>query len=376
MSNREVGDRDEDNVYTERLGLPNGMTMRWGRSEGWYVGAIEEMPEAFSQGRTLDELIYMVQDAKAALEGDAEPVVATFSRGLDDEFVEALNREYAKDGWWRKFVDDPALYVALRDNRVNVYCRGCSLAEVRLEAGEVVGRTHYKYLLRPSIKSPYVEFAAAAYRLPSEARELFVESPGEVRELERAARPYAGEEKTGVHQIIRSNPNILDVEVAFGLPGTEETDPSAPRVDFAALQVSDTGGVVVFFEAKRFADHAALRSEQWRIPKVVEQIDRYSTILRANSEKVAESYGRVCRNLRSLHGMAGRHGERHALLERVAGMPLSIDAEPRLVVFGFDADQRKGAAWSPHRDRLLDLLGRKRVLLKGKSKNLRRGIST
>ena len=136
------------------------------------------MPEAFSPGRTLDELIYLVQDAKAALEADMEPVIATFSRGLDDEFVEALNREYAKDGWWRTLVDDPELFVAVRDNRVNVYCRGCSLAEVRLEAGEVVGRTHYKYLLRPSINTPYVEFADGAYRLPNKTRGLFVESPG------------------------------------------------------------------------------------------------------------------------------------------------------------------------------------------------------
>ena len=183
------------------------------------------MPDAISQGRTLDELIHMVQDAKAALEGDLEPVIATFSRGLDDDFVEALNREYAEDGWWRTFVDDPELFVAIRDNRVNVYWRGCSLAEVRLEAGEVVGRTHYKYLLRPSMDAPYVEFTEGAYRMPGNTQGLFVGSPGGVRELKRAARPFAGGEKTGVHRIILSNPNILDVEIAFGLPGTEESAP-------------------------------------------------------------------------------------------------------------------------------------------------------
>ena len=167
-------------------------------------------------------------------DGSMEPEAATFNRGLSDEFVEALNREYAKAGWWRTLVDDPELFVAIRDKRVNVYWRGCSLAEVRLEADEVVGRTHYKYLLRPSMSTPYVEFADGAYRVPNRTRTLFVESPGEVRALRRAAEPYAGEEKTGVHRIILSNPNILDVEIAFGLPATEKTDASAPRVDFAA----------------------------------------------------------------------------------------------------------------------------------------------
>ena len=175
-------------------------------------------------------------------DADLAPLASTFGRGLDDEFVEALNREYANDGWWRRFVDDRELFVAVRDNRVNVYCRGCSVAEVRLEAGEVVGRTHYKYLLRPSINAPYVEFADGAYRLPRDPRELFVGSLADVRALKKAIGPYAGEEQTGVHRIIRSNTNILDVEIAFGLPSSEEADPSAPRVDFAALHVVSAGG--------------------------------------------------------------------------------------------------------------------------------------
>ena len=126
----------------------------------------------------------------------------------------------------------------------------------------------------------------------------------------------------------------------------------------------------MFYEAKRFADHAALRAEQWRVPKVVEQVDEYARLLEVNREKIAASYGRVCRNLVSLHGLSVRHRERHALLEHVAGKPLSIDAEPRLVVFGFDADQRNGAAWKPHRDRLFELLGKRRFLLKGEEQGL------
>lgn len=38
------------------------------------------------------------------MEGDVKPVEATFNRGLDEEFVESLNREYADKGWWRSFV--------------------------------------------------------------------------------------------------------------------------------------------------------------------------------------------------------------------------------------------------------------------------------
>lgn len=370
-----MGDETEETRLTERLELPNGMTMRWVKSDGWYVGQIEEMPEAISQGSTLEHLIDMILDAKAMLNGEEERVEATFDRGLDEELVDALNGEYGKDGWWRKLIDDNDTFVAIRDNRVNVYYRGCSLAEVWLESGAVVGQTHYKYRLRPSVDAPYVRFEDGEYVPRGNASSLFVDSPTEVAALKAAARPFAGMEKTGVQQIISANPNILDVEIAFGLRGTEEGSSSAPRVDFAALRVTDDGAEVVFFEAKRFADRGALRASDGSLPKVVEQVEGYAKLLRDNREKVVECYQRVCSNLLSLRGMELRHQERHRVLERIAGTSLTIDPEPRLVIFGFDADQRDGSAWKPHRKRLIDLLGKERVLLKGDSKDFRSGIS-
>ena len=301
---------------------------------------------------------------------------ANFDRGLGDDFVDALNREYRKGGWWRAMVDDRDLFVAVRDNRVNVYHHGCSLVEVRMESGEVVGRTHYKYLLRPSLDSdPYVLFEDAAYVWRDDPAELFVASPAQVKALKGAAKPHAEEEKTGVHQIIKCNANVLDVEIGFGLPGTAESDPSAPRVDFATLWIVDGRGQLVFYEAKRFANHEALRADKGRTPPVVSQIEIYEGLLESNAEKVAASYDRVCRNLVALHGMRERHPERHEMLRSVAGRPLAIDERPRLVVFGFDSDQRSGKAWVPHRDRLKAMLDRNRVLLRGSSRGFRNGIS-
>ncbi len=296
--------------------------------------------------------------------------MATFDRGLDDEFVECLNVEYDKGGWWRAFVDDRKLFVAIRDNRLNVYYRGCSLAEIWCDAGIVVGRTHYKYLLRPSVDDLYVRFDDGAYRFPEDASSLFVESPREVEKIRRAANAYAGEEKAGVQRIIDGNPNILDVEIGFGLPGTAETGPSVPRVDFATLQVSDDGATVVFFEAKRLANRE-LRAKKGSTPRVIEQIRKYSAVLDENRARIVDSYRRVCHNLRCLRGVAKRHPERHALLECIAEKPLSIDAKPRLVVFGFDADQQDGKFWKRHRQKLVEILGRRRVLLKGKARDIK-----
>ena len=99
-------------------------------------------------------------------------------------------------------------------------------------------------------------------------------------------------------------------------------------------------------------------------------------LLKQNRKMVAESYGRICRNFVCLRGMSERHPKRHAMLERIKDKRLSINENPRLVVFGFDDAQKKGKDWKPHRQKLDQTLGRERVLLKGKSKKFRRGISS
>ena len=302
--------------------------------------------------------------------------MSTFNRGLTDEFVCALNKEYDKGGWWSTFVGDKDIFLAIRENYVNAYYRGCSLLRLSLEGDAIVGQIHYKYLLRPSMSNEYVKFSNGKLKL-DDAVTKFLTTVSEVDSLDslkRAATPYASAEKTGVHDILKANGNILDVEIAFG---KDESESGAPRLDFAALQEAPGNGVkVVFFEAKRF-DDKALRKQDAEKPEVVEQMATYQSKLSGNRDAVIKSYCRVCSNLRSLHGVAERHRERHAMLESVASgaAELTIDEEPVLIVFGFDGDQKDGKHWKPHREKLQKML-KGRVHLRGNSAGFRSGIST
>ena len=172
--------------------------------------------------------------------------MSTFNRGLDDAFVDALNQEYEKDGWWCQFVDDRDIFLAIRENHVNAYYRGCSLLRLDWKANAIVGKTHYKYLLNPALDRPYVEIVDGRANLRDDTRSLFLSGLNNIGALKKAAEPYAGPEKSGVHDILASNPNILDVEIAFGTGGTDESDPSAPRVDFAAIQDTGEDAKIVF----------------------------------------------------------------------------------------------------------------------------------
>ena len=302
--------------------------------------------------------------------------MSTFNRGLDGAFVAAFNNEYDKGGWLRGLVDDSEIFLAIREHYVNFYYRGCSLLKLEHLDDAMVGQVHYKYLLRPDSDDPYITVLDGRPDFRVGARNLFLRGFDDIGALKRAVEPYVGTEKAGIQNIVRDNPNILDVEIAFRVSGTDETGASAPRVDFAAIRVADRRATVVLYEAKHFSNRQALRSAACRVPEVVKQIETYHGLLVANRDAVINSYRRVCCNLLSLRGVAERYPERHAMLKDIASgsRRLELDPHPRLVVFGYDADQRSGKNWQPHREKLDRLLGG-RFLRKGRSEQFVRGIS-
>ena len=303
--------------------------------------------------------------------------MTTFNRGLSDEFVAAFNKKYDEGDWLKTYVDDSDVFLAIRDESVNFYYRGCSLLKLDRKDDALIGEIHYKYLLRPNLRKPYARVVDGTTDLPDDAGNLFMRHIDNVGDLKKAAEPYAGNEKTGVHDILIANHNILDVEIAFGIAGNEESDPSASRIDFAAIRESGEGAEIGFFEAKHFDNISELRAAgEAKEPKVVEQIKRYSNEIRTNRAAIIESYRQVCGNLRSLRGMAERHPARHAMLGGVAdgSRKLRVDENPTLVVFGFDADQRGGKNWYPHREKLKQMLNGN-VYFKGDTKEFVRGIS-
>ena len=289
----------------------------------------------------------------------------TFDRGLDQAFVCRLNEMYEESSWWRAFVDDKELFLAIRENYLSVYYRGASLLRLEWKDGEVGGQVHYKYILRPRVGSKYeyarIEMAEGGICLP-QSKNLFMEDVTCVADLKTAAKPHTGPEKTGVHEIIRANPHVLDTEVGF--PREER------YVDFAALIETREGVKIRFFEAKHFTN-SSLRSRDG-CPPVIEQVNVYQRLLESNFGRLIDSYRRVCGNLYCLRGLAERYPERHAILKRVAEeeVKLCIDTEPRLVVFGYDSNQEEGK-WEECRKKLEEKLGKCRVISKGSARNIK-----
>jgi hypothetical protein len=307
-----------------------------------------------------------------------------YSQGISDALVERLNALHAspEGQWWRDMLADPELFAAIRHNYLNVYYRGCSLAKISLDGGEIVAETHYKYLLKPSLNKPYVRAVAGEFQLddrwPSGLHNVFTHSLTDVAALKSAAKPYAGDEKKFVGKVIESHPNVVDVEIALTKDSEEATDAdpgkgaSAKRIDIAALRWNGSQPILDFYEAKLFGNKE-LRAQGEA--KVINQIRTYESLLAQYTGNIQIGFQRACVNIASLQGFPEGRVE---LAKRVldADVAVSVNIQPILIIGGFDKDQRDGDVWVAHLKKLTGqngLDGAHRIILAGKAKDVRLG---
>ena len=292
-----------------------------------------------------------------------------FKRGLDQIFVDRLNKEYNKDGWWKKIADHPKLTIAIRNNYLNVYYQGNSILLLKLDGDKLIGKTHYKYALSPSEEFPHVTWIDGKledddFRLP------FIKSLDKVQALITASKPHAGEEKEGVGTIICANPNVVDVEIAL-TDENEEGTKSAKRIDLAIFQEIDNGVELRFVEAKLF-NNKELRAKNGDAP-VLRQIAKYEELIQQCKENLLNSYLKIAKNLVDLDGDSISPAKRDICKKVIklgsTGM-IAISNQPRLIIFGFDNDQKNGATWLPHLEKLEERLGHNRLFVKGDAKDL------
>jgi hypothetical protein len=295
-----------------------------------------------------------------------------FKRGISEDFVKALK------GWnhWEEIIKDPDLFVAIRDEYINIYFQGCSLFKISWNE-ELLFETHYKYLVRPSWKNPYVSWQGDTPAIKDRVNEILIDKLN-VDSLKKSSSWYAEAEKEGIHKILRSNKNVVDVEVALSPESEVETVSEdqkgrskrvADRIDFAAIQKKDGRPCIVFFEAKRF-DNGELKAKEGE-PRAFHQIGKYQKFIKDNESAIGTSYPRVCKNLVDL--APNRYDQ---LVRDAADSPeaLTVDSEVRLVVFGYDKDEDEGDVWNKHKKRLRDHF-KDRLLLKGSPSEFTSGIS-
>jgi len=298
-----------------------------------------------------------------------------FSRHISSELIDKLNDlfDHPEFVWWRSLISDPEIFIAIRKDVVHAYYRGCRLAEIALGGQNVHAKTHYKYLLRPDVRPEYIQARSGRFEYPATWREeigsVFVGDLSETAAMKRAAKPYGGDEKAFVSDLIRKHSNIIDVEIAMSQQAEkdETKGPSALRIDLATVRYSGADLSLQMYEVKLFGN-PELRAQGDDVP-VLNQIARYEKLLDEYNLHLRNSYLTSARNVIALRGIPEQRKQwARKIIEAESGF--SISREPILIIGGFDADQKRGDAWLPHIEKLEKRLGRARIIARGNARSV------
>lgn len=306
-------------------------------------------------------------------------------RALNNTCLDALDELVTLDQgqWWRDVLAHPDLIIAVRRQALDVYYRGAALFRISFVRGRPVPRTHVKYLVRQLQQTARLDDAGTFGFDPKAVLWHHYAGPQTLAEMIKAATVLVGPEKTGVHALVKASTNVVDVEIALagddeGDPDETDNEPSTPtdgspsapsrqdRIDVASLEErgNPKQAWLVFHEAKDFGNRE-LRAAPKKRPPITIQMGRYRGSIGQNASSLAHSYPAVCRALVQIDALRRTVRAKHplwtdrpqplldSLITEVATgqRRLQVDDDPRLVVFGFDADQRDGA-WATIHKRL------------------------
>ncbi len=304
-----------------------------------------------------------------------------FGRGLDDDFMEKLEIMAKQPGWFADVLADHDLILGIRKNYVNVYRLGQSLFKIERKgkSGALKVSTHPKYLLDPGLSKP-VSFDGAAFEVgtidPLLKRYKGVEA---LKRMKRAAEPYGGGEKKGLHSIILDNKNVVDTEIAFSCDAENDDEGRyVPRIDLACFEEIKEGIRLRFWEAKLYTNGELRASGDTDAP-VVGQVRSYREWLAEHRDDVVKSYRVVAQNLVDIGRWVAPQRNVGELVLRVAeGAPFEIDKSPMvgLLIYGYDDAQKNSKYWKAHIGKLKQETSMP-LLLKGDPKKMKlRGPQT
>lgn len=244
--------------------------------------------------------------------------------------------------WWKRFVEDSSLYIEIRkDNQVNVYFQGGSVARIHYcsKKGQLQVFTHHKYLGEP---------APSKGSLYKECSEQIGNCLEEV--LERVKKEYSQKHQVGGvvpkekwsekyiqgTLIIQSRHCHLDSEFAY-IDGETNN-----RIDWVRCD----NGNVTFVELKRIDDGRMLHDTD-ATPEVVFQMNRYKQFIEKYKPQLLLYYQKLYEIKKSLG------------LPVPDFKPASINETPELLIF--DRWEKNTIDRDKHRNRLRKILEKEQI---------------
>lgn len=244
--------------------------------------------------------------------------------------------------WWERFVNDPALYIEIRkDNQVNVYFEGGSIARIHYcsKKRKLQVFTHHKYLghTKSSNGSLYEECSEYIGQIVDDVLDHVKKEYSQKHIANGTIDKEKWSEKFIQGSLIVKNRNIhLDSEFAY------IDQDSDIRIDLIQCQ----NGEVSFVELKRMDDNRMLHEDD-ASPEIVEQMDKYKQFIQRYREDLLLYYQKVYDIKQLLN------------LPLPAMRPTVVNPEPQLIIF--DRWVKCHPKRDGHRKRVKEILERENV---------------
>lgn len=263
------------------------------------------------------------------------------------EGVKALFAHWYLPGTVPTNSEAPRLRIGIRDNYLNFYTEGQSVAKLRVNrAGLPVVEVHKKYKHGVVCGNPETPECAADKDYPKfTGNEI---TPAAVEGWIATARTYRSPEKAFVERLVAENPGVIDLEM--GLPANAQNR-SAPRMDVVMVQMHQGRPEIAFWEAK-CSNNSELRAdldvaysedeEGKRLvgPHVIEQVRKYQRWLGvgSGSSDVSQAYQSAAKILVALAELFGKaECEALTLWRAAANTRPEIISSPGIVIANYDA---------------------------------------
>ncbi|REJ46834.1 MAG: hypothetical protein DWQ53_09750 [Microcystis flos-aquae DF17] len=274
-----------------------------------------------------------------------------FARRFD-----VLAARNCRDAWWLDLLrlwrpagvpaGERGLRLAVREEYLNFYRQGQSVARVEVRRGRLVAHVHAKYVLPAEMAEGGQQYV----RLQGDALTLKGASVGAYGQRMSAeawadtAQGYAGAEKKAIDAVLDATDNVIDLEM--GQPGT------GLRMDMVSIESQGPDLWVAFWEAK-LANDARVRRKGDVLPEVCKQLDDYAAFVAApeNVERIDYAYRNAASVLIALRALADGLGERQPLGSEIirAAEATELRVQPRARLLIFEPDER---AWPTHEKKL------------------------
>ena len=197
--------------------------------------------------------------------------------------------------WWCNVLQFENAYIDIRkDNTINIYYEGASLAKIEMTKGSIRATCHPKYLYGYNAQA-YYKRGIAIYQ-PCE-KELVRLGPEECCLLRNAQMFYSdkeGKEVSNAEQksekklqgkiVCRAKTLYIDSEFAHRY---EEGSRYTIRIDLVRVK----GNKIQFVELKRIQDNRLLHKDGSEVtPEIITQIEEYRNFIKANKDAILAYY--------------------------------------------------------------------------------------